>query len=465
MESEVVIIEQSVQNSNKLAVGYLDGSLRVFDLQQRPDDEMCLPAQLTFNGHKSAITTINFDDDDGSRLVSGSKDTDLVLWDLVSECGLFRLRGHKAPITKAIFIPNRNILISAGKDMLIKFWDLDTRHCFKTLANHRSEISDLILVNNDERLITGCNDNELRVFQLKYRDQTDIETGRKNEINLKKLNLNKEDEEMKSDNDDDDEEGDDSTSILECTLIGSLIRESKNPLSQLRADTSQSMFCSHSANEKHCEIYKINSEEEIRKRLAKRFKKQKRKLNETSEEMKTDADVAIEKTVQDEFTRVSVLKTKHKIKSLDLICETITNSNISNIKQRKMHHNHQTTEDDDQILMKCRVACLLVNNKIEVYSIDIKKQINDIEPPSLIYSIVSPGHRTDVRTLSFSSDSTAIASASGDCLKVWNRMSLSCIRTFECDYAISSLFLSDDNHIIIGTKVPKQSFVFFNIES
>jgi U3 small nucleolar RNA-associated protein 12 len=40
-------------------------------------------------------------------------------------------------------------------------------------------------------------------------------------------------------------------------------------------------------------------------------------------------------------------------------------------------------------------------------------------------------------------------------------MSLNCIRSFTCDYALCSLFLSDDNHVLLGTKSGK--IQLFNI--
>ena len=38
----------------------------------------------------------------GSLLASGSRDTDLIMWDVVGEAGLYRLRGHKDQVTDLV---------------------------------------------------------------------------------------------------------------------------------------------------------------------------------------------------------------------------------------------------------------------------------------------------------------------------------------------------------------------------
>ncbi len=42
-----------------------------------------------YSGHKSAVTCLQFNST-GTQLVSGSKDTHIVLWDLVAEAGVVR---------------------------------------------------------------------------------------------------------------------------------------------------------------------------------------------------------------------------------------------------------------------------------------------------------------------------------------------------------------------------------------
>ena len=80
-----------------------------------------------------------------------------------------------------------------------------------------------------------------------------------------------------------------------------------------------------------------------------------------------------------------------------------------------------------------------------------------------IRSFDHAGHRSDVRTVAFSSDNTAILSASHESLKIWNRVSQSCIRTIQSGYGLSSLFVPGDRHAIVGRK--KGSLQIFNIGS
>lgn len=83
--AEVTCIERSPKG-NAFAVGYADGSVRLWD----PHTKGVI---ATFNGHKKAVTALAFDHD-GLRFASGSQDTDLIVWDVVGEAGLFRCVAH-----------------------------------------------------------------------------------------------------------------------------------------------------------------------------------------------------------------------------------------------------------------------------------------------------------------------------------------------------------------------------------
>ena len=138
----------------------------------------------------------------------------MIVWDIINESGLFRLKGHKGVVTQTRFLTSKNILISryillifatenilknnyflrsskrnyrfteiilsclcfrcSSKDTFVKFWDLDTQHCFKTVVGHKTEVWDFVIINNDTRLITGSGDNELRIWLIDHSPQVSL---------------------------------------------------------------------------------------------------------------------------------------------------------------------------------------------------------------------------------------------------------------------------------------------------
>ncbi|KAI3716666.1 hypothetical protein L1987_67695 [Smallanthus sonchifolius] len=80
----------------KKASGHADGSVRIWDCERGT-------CETTLNGHKGASTVIRFNKT-GSLLASGSEDNGIVLWDVIGELQLFRLRGHcdQIPLCRSV---------------------------------------------------------------------------------------------------------------------------------------------------------------------------------------------------------------------------------------------------------------------------------------------------------------------------------------------------------------------------
>lgn len=135
---------------------------------------------VALKGHKSAVSCLCYSDS-GSLLASGSNDTDVIMWDVAGEAGLYRLRGHKDQVTAVAFGPTPAAavastsaaaaagpakLVTSSKDGYVKVWDLETQHCVQTVTGHRGEVWALALDPSGRRLVTGSNDQELRVFAV-----------------------------------------------------------------------------------------------------------------------------------------------------------------------------------------------------------------------------------------------------------------------------------------------------------
>ncbi|XP_066562608.1 WD repeat-containing protein 3 [Amia ocellicauda] len=389
-----------------LAVGYEDGSIRVFSLLNGESN-------VSFNGHKSAVTVMRYDHL-GARLVSGSKDTDVIVWDVINECGLYRLKGHKDAISQAVFLKNRNLLVTSSKDTFVKWWDLDTQHCFKTMVGHRSEVWGLVLLNEEKRIVTGSADSELRAWDISYL-QENKEVG---EPEVKKVKgLLDEPEDQEEDLDENPEER-----ILSCQKAGSILREGRDRVVSMTTDLKSKVLACH-GTDAILEVFSVLSQDEVQKCREKKLKKAKKKAK--SQDGVVDEEPVVEMKLGDEIQRLTKVKASDKIRSLD--CFLFPSGEL-------------------------KVSLLLQNNTVECYSLrTTQKNPEGTKTARLTLS----GHRTDVRTLAFSSDNIAILSGSAETVKVWNRSTLQVIRTMACEYALCSLFVPGDRQVIIGTKSGK----------
>ncbi|EGW05814.1 WD repeat-containing protein 3 [Cricetulus griseus] len=393
-----------------LAVGYEDGSIRIFSL-------LSGEGNITFNGHKAAITSLKYDQL-GGRLASGSKDTDVIIWDVINESGLYRLKGHKDAVTQALFLRERNLLVTSGKDTMVKWWDLDNQHCFKTMVGHRTEVWGLVLVSEEKRLITGAADSELRAWDIAYLQEID-DPEEPEPKKIKGCPGRQDTPEAEDGPLEADEASEDR--ILSCKKAGSIMREGRDRVVNLTVDKTGRILACH-GTDSVLEVFCVLSKAEIQKKMDKKLKKARKKAKLNSASGEEDPETSVSMTLQDEIHRVANIKTSSKIKSFDLI------------------HSPQG---------ELKAVFLLQNNLVELYSLNTSLPTPQ---PVRTSRITIGGHRSDVRTLSFSSDNIAVLSASADSIKIWNRSTLQCIRTMPCEYALCSLFVPGDRQVVIGTK-------------
>ncbi|KAE8681925.1 putative phosphatidylinositol-4-phosphate 5-kinase [Hibiscus syriacus] len=114
------------------------------------------PSSLVASGYADGSIRI-WDCDKGSY-------NDIILWDVVGETGLFRLRGHRDQITDLVFLDSGKNLVTSSKDKFLRVWDLETQHCMQIVSDHHSEIWSIDVDPDERYLVTGSADLELRLF-------------------------------------------------------------------------------------------------------------------------------------------------------------------------------------------------------------------------------------------------------------------------------------------------------------
>ncbi|KAJ2591119.1 beta transducin [Coemansia sp. RSA 1722] len=428
-KAEVTCIARSPSGSD-YAVGYSDGSIRLFDLTSNS-------VKVILNGHRGRITALQFDPT-GTVLASGARDTDIIFWDVVGEVGLFKLRGHKDEITGIAFVSassggnadsalnasSQGYVVSSSKDTLVKLWDLRARHCVQTLVTHRSEVWSLAVSPDQRLLITGTSDMELRVWK--------IDTDRLDNVSTDTDTSNMTPEEA-------------AKKWEAISDYGTIQRSSKDRVVDLRFHPTGLYFSCVSAD-KQVEVFRTRTHAEIKKKMARRQKRsrEKRKSKHSGDKEDSDAsdseaeDKALEITAADELTSFKLFRTSAKPVSLDF----------------------SPVETDAATLHRQGSLNILVsqnNNAVHTWTVPIPppgkttKQAN-LPEPSLMNSVEMLGHRSEPRSLALSSDNELIASVANKSLRVWNAHTGSCVRTLECGTAICAAFLPGDQMIVVGTK-------------
>ncbi|TDG47584.1 hypothetical protein AWZ03_006023 [Drosophila navojoa] len=395
-----------------IAVGYADGVVQIFDLSSRTYyDAICSLAL-----HKNAVSVLRYDAH-GMRLVSGGLDTELVVVDVVEQAGRQRLSGHNAAVTDAHFLQRlveQDIVVSCSKDTQIKFWNLETQFCFKTIVDNRTEIWGLALIN--DLMVAGAGESGMNVYRLRKREDNAAQS------------LEKAVEGLAIDDED-------TISPLSVSNCGTIQRAGKGRTVNLVVDPNERVLSCHGTNDLIENFYICNAEE-AKQRLAKRLKKARKKMQEGGEQ-EDEEHISKELSLSDEIKRLESIKTKQKIKSIDVL----------------LGQNQEV-----------RVLVSLSNNSMSLYSLEAslksrKPKAKSSEPTDtsvkLLRSLTRLGHQSEVRSVCFSNDSLAIGSGAGDSFKFWDRDAMQCLRTMPTDYILCSRFVPGDRYVLLGMKSGK----------
>eukprot|EP00980_Cylindrotheca_fusiformis_P002250 scaffold517_cov119-Cylindrotheca_fusiformis.AAC.33 len=479
--------------SCKVATGWVDGAVRVFDvtedeicsdrgcalaqtlLQDSDQEDFAMREPLVLNGHSgSPIRSLVFHSRDASRLASGSSDGSVVLWDIVAETGLFRLLGHKGGITDINFVVLNSgaldVLVTSSLDGLVKVWDLEGQCCIQTIPTHRGEVWSAACLtipgsktagnesigtdDNRIRLVTGSSDGQARVWSVqtpeRYESKKEVREG-------KDLPFAGGDGLMESADD-------------VCHYMGTLIPPPNVSTS------SERIACVHfhpngkyvgvlHANSKNVDVYLIRSTQESLRKKQRRLKRKKEKSklatkhqeagtkgqkrgilddpdtedenNEEMEKVSLDQKMSPEQTkASDEFEYLETARASHKVKGFIFVPYKEQGAGV-------------------------RIVCALSTNALEIHSLIRKaasEGMSSVVNSNKVLTMNLLGHPTGIRGLDVSSDDSIACTVSKNSTKIWNIAKRSCTQSLtpsvenKSCYGLCAKFLPGNTHLVLGTR-------------
>lgn len=129
-----------------LVAGCANGSARVFDMASRA-------VLRDFKGHKGPVRSTRFSSD-GLRVMTGSDDSVVKVWDLPTSKSLFALDDATDYIRAQAASPaSRHVWMVGSADRYARLYDLRSQDCLFTL-DHKHQVDDVIILPGGARAVT-----------------------------------------------------------------------------------------------------------------------------------------------------------------------------------------------------------------------------------------------------------------------------------------------------------------------
>ncbi|MHC4439237.1 MAG: protein kinase domain-containing protein, partial [Planctomycetota bacterium] len=143
-------------DGNRIISGSGDDTIKVWDAAT--GDEV-----MTLRGHKYGVNSVAFSPD-GKRIVSGSDDKTIKIWDAATGTELRTLHGHGRRINVVAFSPGGKRIFSGSADNTIKVWDAATGAELMTLRGHKLRVSSVVFSPDGKRIASSSADHTIRIW-------------------------------------------------------------------------------------------------------------------------------------------------------------------------------------------------------------------------------------------------------------------------------------------------------------
>lgn len=122
---------------------------------------------LEFEGHTNQVLSLALSRD-GRRMLSGSQDMTLRLWDAESRKCLRALKGHTAEVCAAALSPDGKRAVSGGHDKVLRLWDLTTGQHVREFRGHDQVIWCVAISPDGKHALSGSHDGTMRLWAVGY---------------------------------------------------------------------------------------------------------------------------------------------------------------------------------------------------------------------------------------------------------------------------------------------------------
>ncbi|KAG0698960.1 hypothetical protein DFH29DRAFT_1081516 [Suillus ampliporus] len=147
--TDIVRASAFFKDGRRVVTGSNDETLRIWDVEK---------GELVggpFKGHKGSVLSVAVSPDD-RRIASGGKDRTIIIWDVESkQMVLGPLVKQRGAVWSVCFSPDGKRLASGSRDQTVVVWDAETGVVLATLQGHRDWVSSVAFSPDGLKLASG----------------------------------------------------------------------------------------------------------------------------------------------------------------------------------------------------------------------------------------------------------------------------------------------------------------------
>ena len=117
---------------------------------------------MTIEGHRASVHSVAWSPD-GLRLVSGSSDETLRIWDAATGENLKILEGHGGAVRAVAWSPDGRRVVSAASDKTLRIWDTASGESLMILEGHGGAMSSVAWSPDGKQIVSGSSSG-LRIW-------------------------------------------------------------------------------------------------------------------------------------------------------------------------------------------------------------------------------------------------------------------------------------------------------------
>ena len=142
-------------DAQRLVSGSADGTVRIWDVSGREIRR--------FKAHKTIVISAQFTPD-GTGILTGGDDNNIILWDTLGRQKSI-YKGHTGNITALAFSPDGQYFVSGSKDKTARLWHINGRN-LNILNGHRAGVIAVAFSRDGKSILTASKDSTARLWSV-----------------------------------------------------------------------------------------------------------------------------------------------------------------------------------------------------------------------------------------------------------------------------------------------------------